>query len=196
MKYITIFVEGETEEELYTSFIIPNIRSKIPSGRFNDLYTSVYNVRGFGGFKKDALMKFKKDILEKNPDCEHLLFLCYDTDVFEVASKPPINWQQVEKQLISIGAQKVIHICAKKSIEDWILYDLTNICRWLRLPADTMPKGKNGYEKLKYLFKKANKVYVKGKKVQGFLARLDINIIIDSVKEEIKSLYSEFGVKI
>ncbi len=48
------------------------------------------NVRGVGGFKNDSIMKFKR-LMEKNPNREFIVALCYDTDVFEFASVPPIN---------------------------------------------------------------------------------------------------------
>ncbi len=98
------------------------------------------NVRGVGGFKNDSIMKFKR-LMEKNPNREFIVALCYDTDVFEFASVPPINWDKVQKKMEQIGASKVIQIKAKRSIEDWLLYDVNGICRWLRIP---LPKKVNG----------------------------------------------------
>ena len=57
-KYVVIFVEGETEEELYKNYIIPLIRNELPNKRL-ECEVSVFNIRGVDGFKKDFLMKFK-----------------------------------------------------------------------------------------------------------------------------------------
>ena len=193
MKNIVIFVEGETEEELYNAFILKDIKSKLSNNKYTCNF-SVHNVRGFGGFKNDAIRKYKNDILKKYPNDDFFVFLCYDTDVFEIASKPKIDWKLIDKSLKDAGVKRVIHIKAKTCIEDWLLADLKNICKYLRISQNVTVKGKNGFEKMKTLFKKANKIYVKGKKVEGLLSKLDINIIIEKYLDELKSLYKEFGV--
>ena len=86
------------------------------------------NVRGVGGFKSIALRKFTKDIKTKyDSNCEFTIVLCSDTDVFDFAPKPPIKWDEVKKELKANGASKIIHVQAKRSIEDWFLYDLEGI---------------------------------------------------------------------
>ena len=188
-KYVVVFVEGETEEELYTSFIIPKIRENMLEGKLK-CNVKVINVRGVGGFKKDSIMKFKK-LKKDNPDKTFIVALCYDTDVFEIASKPPINWNDVENKIRNEGASKVIRVKAKKSVEDWLLYDLEGMCKWLRISNTSKPSGKNGYEKINSLFRKNNKTYIKGKKVEGLLQRLNIEKIINSVSNELEPLIDE-----
>ena len=95
-------------------------------------------------------------------DCEFTIVLCSDTDVFDFAPKPPIKWDEVKKDLANSGAAKVIHVQAKRSIEDWFLYDIEGILGFLRLGKNTKVSGKNGYDKLQRLYKQANKVYYKG----------------------------------
>ncbi len=63
-KYIVIFVEGETEEELYKNYIIPRVRASMPNKKL-ECEVSVLNVRGIGGFKNDSIMKLKR-LMEKN----------------------------------------------------------------------------------------------------------------------------------
>lgn len=82
-KYILIFVEGETEVEFYQNYIIPHIKSLIPC---DTSCWKVINVKGIGGFKVDAIQKFKK-IYSDNSDYDFYVILCYDTDVFEYASE-------------------------------------------------------------------------------------------------------------
>lgn len=96
--------------------------------------------------------------------------------------------------LIQNGAEKVIHIRAEKSIEDWFLLDMEGIKRFLKLKSDVQPNGANGYEKLKFLFKKANKIYTKGQEVNGFIQVLDIGMISKKVSTGLELLYTELEV--
>lgn len=187
-KYVVLFVEGETEEELYRNHIIPIIRNGMSNQKLT-CEISIMNVRGVGGFKNDSIMKFKR-LMKKKPNREFIVALCYDTDVFEFASVPPINWDKVQRKMEQIGASKVIQIKAKRSIEDWLLYDVNGICRWLRIPLPKKVNGKNGYDKMKSLFRSGNKIYIKGKKVSGLLERLDIMKIMENVHSELDELIS------
>lgn len=83
---------------------------------------------------------------------------------------------------------------ARRSIEDWFLYDLGGILKFLRLGKNTKVSGKNGYDKLQRLYKQANKVYFKGIQSNGMIARLDIEKIADAVKDQLNPLYKELGV--
>lgn len=120
-------------------------------------------MRGVGGFKSIALRKFTKEIKRKyGDDCTFTVVLCSDTDVFDFAAKPPIKWDEVKSELTYNGASKVIQVQARRSIEDWFLYDIEGLLGFLRLSKSTKVSGKNGYDKLQRLYKQANKVYYKG----------------------------------
>ena len=75
--------------------------------------------------------------------------------------------------------------------------DAKGIITFLRLPKKTKTKiaGGNGYEKLKRLFKQANKMYYKGMKSNGMVERLDIEKIVQNVYDELYQLYRELGVE-
>ena len=192
-KCLVLFVEGDTEVEFYKQ-VIANARKLHPAGKF-DTYIEYRSVGGVGGFKNIALRKFIKQVKTKYVnDCEFTVVLCSDTDVFEFASKPPIKWNEVKKELEANGAKKVIHVQAKRSIEDWFLYDLEGILKFLRLAKNTKVSGKNGYDKLQRLYKQANKIYYKGIKSNGMIAHLDIDKIADEVKDQLNPLYKVLGV--
>ena len=192
-KCLVLFVEGDTEVEFYKQ-VIANARKLHPAGKF-DTYIEYRSVGGVGGFKNIALRKFIKQVKTKyDNDCEFTVVLCSDTDVFEFASKPPIKWNEVKKELEANGAKKVIHVQAKRSIEDWFLYDLEGILKFLRLAKNTKVSGKNGYDKLQRLYKQANKIYYKGIKSNGMIAHLDIDKIADEVKDHLNPLYKVLGV--
>ena len=194
-KCLVFFVEGDTEVEFYKQ-VVANAEKLHPAGRF-DTKIEYRNVRGVGGFKSIALRKFKNEIKPKYGDgCEFTIVLCSDTDVFDFAPKPPIKWDEVKKELIDNGAAKVIHIRAKRSIEDWFLYDIEGILRFLRLSKNTKVSGKNGYDKLQRLYKQANKVYYKGIQSKGMIECLNIEKIANAVKEQLNPLYKALGVEI
>ena len=68
----------------------------------------------------------------KYKDYEKIVFLCYDTDVFEFTQKPSINWKEVENKLHELGVSKIYHLSADKCIEDWFLLDLQGILKLSR----------------------------------------------------------------
>lgn len=194
-KCLILFVEGDTEVEFYKK-VVYNARSLHPENRF-DTYIEYRNVKGVGGFKSNAIRKFKKEIKPKyGEECIYTVVLCSDTDVFEFSPKPPIKWKEVERDLYENGASKIIHVKAKHLIEDWFLYDAEGIVGFLRLGKNAKINGKSGYEKLQNLYRQANKVYFKGAKSNGMIAKLDIDKIVNSVRDQLKPLYDVLGVKI
>lgn len=185
--WIVLFVEGETEVEFYKK-LIAHIRNECQSTSVNIKF-ECKNVKGIGGFKKEALRKFLKEIvpkLKKDDICT--IALCRDTDIFEYSAKPPIKWETVRNDFKANGAKKVIEIKAKHSIEDWFLHDLDGILDFLNLPKGTKASGKNGCEKIKYLYRKANKMYYKGVKSKNLIDHLDMGKIISKEQQQLKVL--------
>lgn len=191
-KGIILFIEGDTEEAFYKE-LLKNIRSLCGNNRFHLSKVIMKNLKGIGNYKKKVYRVFN-DIISKNSKIVFKVFLCYDSDVFEFSKKPPVTWKEVDKILIENGAKKIIHIKAKKSIEDWFLNDLAGICSYLKLPYNTKSIGSDSIKRLEYLFRKANKVYIKGR-ANDFVESLNIKKIMKSVCCEIKPLCKELGVK-
>lgn len=191
---VVVFIEGETELELYQK-LIRHLHGCTTNGRFKIDTLEIRNLKGIGNYKNRARRVFLKEICVKHPNTAFTIVLCYDTDVFEFASKPPINWSEVEKDLIQIGAKKVVHVKAKRSIEDWLLLDTQGIVKYLKLTnAVTICNG-NGLKTIQSLFKKAGKVYVKGSSVKGFVDALNVSIIMASVCTELKGMCRALGIK-
>ncbi len=190
---VIIFVEGDTEGEIYNKFR-DMLHSMSESGRFPIDKLIIRNLKGIGNYKNRAIRVFTKEILSKNPDIEFDIFLCYDTDVFDFSPNPPVDWDEVENSLKASGARSVSHIKARHSIEDWIMHDIEGICNYLKLPENTKLNGGNGLKKIEYLFKKANKVYVKGSKIKGLVDSLDIRKIMCNSCSQLKSLCKKLGV--
>lgn len=183
---LLIYVEGDTEVAFYNALVQALKPENATSNRYHKIIFR--NAKGIGNFQSKVARVFKNQVLRDHPEFIFDVALCYDTDVFEYARKPPIDWRLVEKDLVYEGAINVYHIKAKKSIEDWFLMDYPGVLKYLRLPPETRLPNGDGIQKIQSLFKKANKPYVKGSNLEGFIDQLDIDKIIAGARKELKPL--------
>lgn len=185
-KCLVLFVEGDTEVVFYKS-LVKCIHDSCPDRL--GVRIEYRNVKGVGGFKNNAIRKFKNEILRKYGfKFDYTVAFCHDTDVFEYAEKPPVNWNDLKKDFISLGVSKVIQIKAKRSIEDWFLIDEKGIKKYLRLPQKQKISGNSGYDKLQKIFNKTGRIYFKGSRCDGLIDYLDIKLIMQHIQNEIKPL--------
>lgn len=182
---IVIFVEGETDEAFYKG-LVQYYRKQFEFSP-NLKIVKYKNLQGVGKYK-NAPSKFKNGIQPKYPNIKFDIICSYDTDIFEFKPKPPIQWGKVKQELKKYGAQKVIEIPVKRMIEDWFLLDVEGLCKYLKIDVPKNLKGKNGLEKIKNLFKKANKIYKKGYYSEKFIDYLDYNKITSSLSKELTPL--------
>lgn len=126
------------------------------------------NVEGIGNFKTKLLAKLKNEVI---PKCQRkiVVVLCYDTDVFEFNPHPPVNWKKLEENILFLGVMKVVHISVKHSIEDFFLKDLDGLCSYLNIKVPRSLSGEKGLDKIENLFKKVNRLYMKGHEVKDFI---------------------------
>lgn len=188
-KIIALFVEGPTEIEFYKAIV--KFAHDTMGCQF-DCSFEWLDMHGIGNYKNIALRKFIK-LKEKHPSDEIYAILCIDTDVFDLSKKPPIDKEQVKKSLEEAGAAKVSYIEAKSSIEDWFLDDFSGVCSYLKLSTKTKRPSGKGQNALKTLFRLANRVYVKGSRTDGFIAKLDISKIMSAHCKELRSLCTVVG---
>jgi hypothetical protein len=181
---VIIFVEGETEVAFFEKLMthLKQIHS-VGISKYK-----IVNAKGIGRFESKVPGKFKNEIAPRYKKYIISVCCCYDIDVFKFKSKPPINWQKINRKLIENGANKVIFVEANKMIEDWFLHDLSGLCRFLKIVKPKNIKGKDGNEKMISLFKKTGKIYQKGTYCYHFLDSLDISIIYEQEKAQLKAL--------
>lgn len=190
-KQIIIFFEGDTEEEFYKN-LVKTIR--IYNGGALECKVTPINVKGIGNFKNQLMGLYENRISPNYEEYDYIVFLCYDLDVFKYSCNPPVNMHEVKNELLSHGAKMVYLVAAQDSIEDWLLKDASGVLKYLRLSkSQKIPNG-NGVDKLKKLFKIANKVYIKGRKSNGFVDSLEIPVIMQSICDEIAPLCKELGL--
>lgn len=190
-RVVVIVIEGDTEIEFYKKLV--GVMRDHCGGQLSCSVEPV-NASGIGQYKDKVLRIFEKRIKKNHQNGRFYVALCYDQDVFELGKNPPVDWQEVKKAFREKGAEEVHFIKAVRSIEDWFLCDAEGILRYLRLPADTKLPGGNGYTRLKELFKKGKKVYIKGKTNGNFVQTLDIKKILLRNCRDISPLCKLLGV--
>lgn len=189
-KIIVLFVEGDTERVFFN--IVINHYRKI----FNDRKTAefkIFNLKGIGRFESKVYSKLKNEVLPSYCPQDIKVFCCYDSDVFELAKKPPVNWKTVEKKVKNeLEIEYLRHIKAIKQIEDWFILDIDNICKFLKIKKPKKTTG-NGLEILKTIFKnsKPSKIYQKGTYTHNFLENIDISRILKALDPLFKDLENE-----
>lgn len=121
----------------------------------------------------------------------------YDTDVFEDAESPIVDWQKLRKSIIRLGVEEFCTIEVKSAIEDWLLDDLEGLRTFLKQKdvPDTL-KGSNGYAKLLNLFKRSGKIYAKGVSIDNFIDSLSMEKIRHKRKQALSELERILNVTI
>lgn len=191
--YILLVVEGETDKEFFDSLIsYYRVKSKRQVKNIK-----VLNIKGVGRYESKLPSKLKHEIIPKYADGNIAVVCSYDTDVFELAQKPPVNWRDLRKKILELqGIHSFHEIKAQLMIEDWFLRDLEGICRYLKIEMPTKLIGQTGNDKMKWLFKKGKKIYQKGSYCHKFVPSLNIESIREQIKVEIKELEEILNVEL
>lgn len=192
--YIVFFVEGETEKEFYNAlmkFYFQNYKPKIKGYK-------VFNVKGISRFETKVATKLKYEVVPKHDVSNIKVICCYDSDVFELAQKPPTNWQIVKKKVDELDISSFSEVKATRMIEDWFLKDLKGLCQYLKIYEPRRLDGKDGLEKIKILFKKGKtpKIYQKGSYSHKFIPSLNFLTIRTSIKFELSTIETALGVAV
>ena len=174
---VVMFVEGDTDEILFKALI--------------DYYRTVSkteirpcricNLKGVTRYSSKLLAKLQNEFLpEARSKGYKIQTVCcsYDTDVFEARNPLMVDWNKLRKKVKRMGIEQFVQLGIKSSIEDWLLYDMEGICRYLNLTTQPKSlKGSNGNAKLNDLFGKAKKTYQKGYQAKELVAALDLSVI-------------------
>lgn len=180
---IVVFIcEGYTEVYFYKNLInwfkIKKNNTPLP---FEVHYI---NANGYGNVDTKAINKFNKlyeENFNKNDNIQ--VFLCLDKDVFKFGAKPYININKITKRINKKNVKKTV-IYADDCIEAWFLKDLEGISKYLNISLEKIKKikNKNSVERLKTIFNRVNKTYIKkGKSSEEFINYLNLDLICKSV---------------
>lgn len=181
---VIIFCEGESERVFYQK-LITHLEKQFGK-RKKPIVT--YSVRGISRFSAKALAKFRFDIMAAYPGHMYDVFFAYDSDVFDLGKKPPVDWKVLETGFLQHGAHSVSNLIAVSTLEDWLINDTHGICISLKIKPPAKIKGGTGLEKIKNLYKMADKIYQKGYGLDKLLKDLDFNLIYRSIENDVKAL--------
>ena len=196
MPQVVIFVEGDTDEVLFKALV--EYYKGVSETELRPC--KICNLRGVTRYSSKLLAKLKNEILpdaRKGGYMVQAVCCSYDTDVFEVRNPLIVNWDGLRKQVNRLGIVEFVRLGIKSSIEDWLLCDMAGACRYLKLKsAPKALKGADGCAKLNDLYTKVGRVYQKGYQAKGLVEALDMGVIRDKRRGELKELEAVLGVKI
>jgi hypothetical protein len=102
----------------------------------------------------------------------------------------------VEREVKALKIQNFCQIKVERMIEDWILDDIAGLSRYLKLNEVPKLSGDNAFNKIQTLFKRANKVYLKGISIKGFVGEMDFTPIRKCRKSALSELETLLNVNI
>jgi len=193
--HIVLFVEGDTDKVFFDALIA--YYRKMSQSQLTS--NQVVNLKGVSRYTSKVLGKLENDICPKassNGREVKAVFCSYDTDVFEPKGQTLVNWSKVKRGVQALGIKSFYRIEVRHEMEDWFLDDLPGLCSYLHLSAMPSISGGTGYEKILSLFKKANKVYLKGLSVSKFIGSIDMAKIRAMHAKELKMLEEMLNVNI
>ena len=192
--HVVIFVEGDTDKLLFDA-LVQHYRyqygNSIASCEVRNLHgVSRYMSKVSGKLRNQIIPAAAKKGMEVKAVC-----CSYDTDVFEYAERPVVDWNRVEAEVKRMGIRNFCQVKVEQMIEDWLLDDMDGLCTFLKLKRrPSKLQGKNGYERLKSLYKTAGQVYVKGFGADALIATLNMGIIRQKRATALKQLEQLLGV--
>ena len=192
--HVVIFVEGDTDKLLFDALVRyyrQQYGSSIASCEVRNLHgVSRYMSKVSGKLRNQIIPAAQKKGLEVKAVC-----CSYDTDVFEYAERPVVDWPRVEAEVRRMGISNFCQVKVEQMIEDWLLDDMDGLCAFLKLkhrPAKV--HGSSGYERLKSLYKAAGQVYVKGFGADGLVAALNMAVIRQRRASALRQLETLLGI--
>jgi hypothetical protein len=193
-QHVVIFVEGETDKIFFDALL----RYYRASAKGDIASCEVRNLKGVSRYTSKVLGKLQNEIqpAARAKGLEVKAVCCsYDTDVFEFAERPVVDWNRVEREVRRLGIEDFCRIEVESMIEDWLLDDLAGLCSYLKLkqvPQSLL--GSDANQRMQALFRKANKIYVKGNRIADFIDSLNIAKIRDKRKNALSGLECVLGV--
>ena len=193
-KHIVVFVEGDTDK-VFFDHLLQYYRQHSTTPVYS---SEVRNLHGVTRYSNKVVGKLQNEICPaaaKKGMVVKAVCCSYDTDVFEFSERPVVDWDKVQREVTRIGIKEFYRIEVSQMIEDWILDDLSGLCSYLKLKSvPSSLSGTNAYAKLQNLFKRANKLYLKGLSIESFIANLDMGVIRAKRKDALRDFETTLNV--
>lgn len=196
-KGIAFIVEGVTEKVFYRSFL-QWLSDKNVGCSFEKINNSDDGEVAFKwkNGKNSVLIKFNvvgaitqvvhsgkwfANVCAKKHKFPWKVFLCYDTDSHnkDVSKFYDGDWKLLRDELTKAKAWEIIDLAASADIEDVMLTDADDICKYLGTPMPLELSGRKGKAKMKALYRSCSKTYHEGEKSADMIKNLNFQKIID-----------------
>ena len=118
-------------------------------------------------------------------------YCCFDRES-RYGEVPGFDIKKIKKYVNDAKLKSVLSIdliTATQQIESWFFYDIEGIYVYLKVPKSHRrlnafrPPEKFDYRDLQRLFERYGKTYMKGKRAESFINKLDIKKIVCNCKE-------------
>lgn len=190
-KYIIIFVEGYGDE-IFFEALIKSLKQNCELHLWK-----IENLKAIGQYSQKAFRIYKNRIFKEAENYEKIIFFAYDTDVFQEPPFP-VDWNKVEEKFSEFDNDaQFVHIKVDRNLEDWLMEDVQGICKMLNLEVnqiiiEELESLETGYDKISYLFKKANNVYTKDQNdIKKLCEIIDFEKIAHRLSFELERLIKE-----
>ncbi len=193
--HVVIFVEGDTDQ-IFFDGLLEYYRNQSTTPVHS---CEVKNLKGVSRYTSKVTGKLQNEICPKalKKGLEVKAVCCsYDTDVFEFAERPVVDWKKVEREVKMLGIKEFCQVRVERMIEDWILDDMKGLMKFLRLTEMPKLSGNNAFDKIQLLFKRANKVYFKGISIKSVVGTIDYDAVRKCRKTALKELEQLLNVNI
>ena len=127
-----------------------------------------------------------KNVCFKNHDkIPWIVFLCYDADDYlsNITKFHEGDWKDLRENYLC-DAQNVVDLTAHADIEDIMLADFEGVCNYIKIDSSSVPHGRKGKSKMKYLFRLGKQHYHEGKRAKPLISSLNKDIIMQKAKNK------------
>jgi len=180
---ILFLYEGDTEFEFYNKIFEDYLPSRTIRIKKRNLY-------GVSNITKKVASRIE-GYLNGNPDLNQIhVFVAYDREGTRT-KEPMLNLNLLATNFIFQGSSIITinEIIATRDLESWLFKDIDGIYAFLRAPRAGRNPGKYQNTEatdnriLSRLFREYGKIYLKGKRIDGFLDALDLQKIYNETPE-------------
>ncbi|HZK68116.1 MAG TPA: hypothetical protein VFC36_00810 [Paludibacter sp.] len=182
--------EGDTEAEFYKTVFDKCVPPRVMKRNYGNL-KGVYSLNDKVRSKIESYLRNESSI---NCNCIHV-FIAYDREGPRL-TEPNLDIDNLICKYIHQGSRiiSINQIIATQDLESWFFHDLDGIYKFLKVVKSR--RNLTAYNNidstnnriLSELFHRFGKHYQKGKRVQGFIDKLDIEKIISNVPELSESI--------
>lgn len=172
--HIIIFVANEADESFVNSLLSYYQESSAKSIKKWD----VFNLKGIKRRSQRIENRINSLVNQCDERPQIIIFsFCSNIELYPFCEKPVIDWDDIKKIAEGLNIDAYHEIEVNGIIEDWVLDDSTGLYDYLGIDKLNIFEGKDGYQKVSSIFKKASKQYISRYSLLDILPYLNLEKI-------------------